>query len=30
MNDAKIAQVTINTHPASRFRHSMTIRRVRR
>lgn len=25
----EIAQVTINTHPASRFRHSMTMRRVR-
>ena len=25
----KIAQVAINTHPASRFRHSMTMRRVR-
>lgn len=25
----KIAQIAINTHPASRFRHSMTIRRVR-
>ncbi len=24
-----IAQVTINTHPASRFRHSMTMRRVK-
>ncbi len=24
----KIAQVAINTHPASRFRHSMTMRRV--
>lgn len=27
--DGKVAQVTINTHPASRFRHSMTMRRVR-
>jgi GntR family transcriptional regulator len=27
-SDGKIAQVTINTHPASRFRHSMTMRRV--
>ena len=27
--DGQIAQVTINTHPASRFRHSMTMRRVR-
>src|SRR5579885_1866248 len=29
MSDGKIAQVTINTHPASRFRHSMTMRRVK-
>src|SRR5580704_7473772 len=29
MSDGGIAQVTINTHPASRFRHSMTMRRVR-
>jgi GntR family transcriptional regulator len=29
MADAQIAQVTINTHPASRFRHSMTMRRVK-
>ena len=28
-SDGKIAQVTINTHPASRFRHSMTMRRVK-
>lgn len=28
-SDGEIAQVTINTHPASRFRHSMTMRRVR-
>jgi DNA-binding GntR family transcriptional regulator len=28
-SDGGIAQVTINTHPASRFRHSMTMRRVR-
>jgi GntR family transcriptional regulator len=28
-SDAEVAQVTINTHPASRFRHSMTMRRVR-
>lgn len=26
----EIAQVTINTHPASRFQHSMTMRRMRR
>jgi DNA-binding GntR family transcriptional regulator len=25
----KIAQIAINTHPAARFRHSMTMRRVR-
>jgi DNA-binding GntR family transcriptional regulator len=28
-NDGRIAQVTVNTHPASRFRHSMTMRRVK-
>ena len=28
-SSGKIAQVTINTHPASRFQHSMTMRRVR-
>jgi DNA-binding GntR family transcriptional regulator len=28
-SDAEVAQVTINTHPASRFRHSMTMRRIR-
>ena len=28
-SDGLVAQVTINTHPASRFRHSMTMRRVR-
>lgn len=27
--NAKIAQVTINTHPAARFQHSMTMRRVK-
>jgi GntR family transcriptional regulator len=27
-SDGRVAQVTINTHPASRFRHSMTMRRV--
>jgi DNA-binding GntR family transcriptional regulator len=27
--DGEVAQVTINTHPASRFRHSMTLRRVK-
>nr|WP_308683821.1 UTRA domain-containing protein [Steroidobacter agaridevorans] len=28
-SDAEVAQVTINTHPASRFRHSMTMRRIK-
>ncbi|EKF22496.1 bacterial regulatory s, gntR family protein [Mycolicibacterium hassiacum DSM 44199] len=28
-SDGEIAQVTINTHPSSRYRHSMTMRRVR-
>lgn len=28
-SDGAIAQVTVNTHPASRFRHSMTMRRVK-
>lgn len=28
-SDGDTAQVTINTHPASRFRHSMTMRRVK-
>ncbi|MCB0940468.1 MAG: GntR family transcriptional regulator [Mycobacterium sp.] len=28
-SDSEIAQVTVNTHPASRFRHSMTMRRVK-
>lgn len=28
-SDGEVAQVTINTHPSSRFRHSMTMRRVR-
>ncbi|OHV06816.1 GntR family transcriptional regulator [Mycobacterium talmoniae] len=28
-SDGEVAQVTINTHPASRFRHAMTMRRVR-
>jgi GntR family transcriptional regulator len=28
-SDGLVAQVTINIHPASRFRHSMTMRRVR-
>jgi GntR family transcriptional regulator len=28
-SDDEIAQVTINTHPSSRYRHSMTMRRVK-
>ena len=28
-SDDEVAQVTINTHPSSRFRHSMTMRRIR-
>lgn len=28
-SEGQVAQVTINTHPASRFRHAMTMRRVR-
>lgn len=28
-SDGETAQVTVNTHPASRFRHSMTLRRVK-
>jgi len=28
-SDGKVVQVTISTHPASRFRHEMTLRRVR-
>ena len=28
-SDGEIAQVTINTHPGNRYRHSMTLRRVR-
>lgn len=28
-SDDEIAQVTVNTHPSSRFRHSMTMRRVK-
>ncbi|CAJ1586896.1 GntR family transcriptional regulator [[Mycobacterium] wendilense] len=27
-SDGEIAQVTINTHPSSRYRHTMTLRRV--
>jgi DNA-binding GntR family transcriptional regulator len=28
-SDGEVAQVTVNTHPSSRYRHSMTMRRVR-
>jgi GntR family transcriptional regulator len=28
-SDGEIAQVTINTHPSSRYRHSMTMRRIK-
>ena len=28
-SDGEIAQVTINTHPGNRYRHSMTMRRVK-
>lgn len=28
-SDGRVAQVTINTHPASRFQHSMTMHRVK-
>jgi len=28
-SDGEVAQLTINTHPASRFRNTMTMRRVR-
>jgi len=28
-SDGEIAQVTINTHPSSRYRHSMTLRRIK-
>lgn len=29
MTDGKVGQITINTHPAARFRHAMVMRRVR-
>ncbi len=29
-SDGEIAQVTVNTHPAAQYRHSMTMRRVKR
>jgi GntR family transcriptional regulator len=28
-SDGEIAQVTLNTHPSSRYRHSMTMRRIK-
>ena len=28
-SDGEVAQVTVNTHPAARYRHSMTMRRVK-
>lgn len=28
-SDGEVAQVTVNTHPAERYRHSMTMRRVK-
>ena len=28
-SDGEVAQVTINTHPAARFQHAMTLRRAR-
>src|SRR5258705_832419 len=28
-SDGAVAQVTINTHPSSRYRHSMTMRRIK-
>jgi GntR family transcriptional regulator len=28
-SDGEIAQITVNTHPSSRYRHSMTMRRVK-
>lgn len=28
-SDGEVAQLTVNTHPGTRFRHSMTMRRVR-
>ncbi|BBY45844.1 GntR family transcriptional regulator [Mycolicibacterium celeriflavum] len=28
-SDGEVAQVTLNTHPSSRYRHSMTMRRVK-
>lgn len=28
-SDGEVAQVTVNTHPSSRYRHSMTMRRIK-
>ena len=28
-SDGEVAQVTVNTHPSSRFRHAMTMRRIK-
>src|SRR6185295_14358145 len=28
-SDGEVAQVTVNTHPAARYRHSMTMRRIK-
>jgi hypothetical protein len=28
-SDGEVAQVTVNTHPSSSFRHAMTLRRVK-
>lgn len=28
-SDGEVAQVTVNTHPSARYRHSMTMRRVK-
>jgi hypothetical protein len=28
-SDGEVAQVTLNTHPSSRYRHSMTMRRIK-
>ena len=28
-SDGEVAQVTVNTHPAQHYRHSMTMRRVK-
>jgi DNA-binding GntR family transcriptional regulator len=28
-SDGEVAQITVNTHPSARYRHSMTMRRVK-